>query len=233
MGGDRRTSRVEDVPAERFTDWLRGRPDHAYVLDLLGDLRQDYYLVGGVVRDFLRGAPVSACGDLDVLVPWESADVLPALKALPAHGETRFGNPRFRLPGGTQLDVFHPASARSRVDSAEEAVEYLDFTVNAVAFSPVRRRALVPEYAISDLRDRLLRPLEPAWALADPVEEAHLLARLVRLHRKLGFSLTGTARVAAALDRVRTGPEVDLREHGVRDLRHLVRAVREVLATAG
>lgn len=224
------TWRLVDLPGTRIRHWLSGRADFRLVLDLLDEVGENYYLVGGVVREFLRGGSVTDCGDLDLLVPWESGAVLPRLKNLPPAGETRFGNPRFALPGGAYLDVFPPASSLARVASADEAIPFLDFTVNAFAFDPVAGTVLCPRSALSDLENGLLRPLAPAWALAVAAEKVHLLGRLVALHRRLGFTLADVRCVRDAVAATRVAREVDVSGYGLRSVSELVTAVEGILA---
>jgi tRNA nucleotidyltransferase/poly(A) polymerase len=176
--------------AAGLIQWLSRREGVDKLLGVLAGTGANYYFVGGVVRDYLLGRPVESCSDVDLLVPWESGELTVALKDLPSAGETAFGNPRYRLAPGFHLDVFPPRTSWMHVlATPEDVLEHLDFTINAIAVSPVLEAVLSPHGAFADLHDGVLRPLHRTWLAAGVREQASLLRRAVVLQARLGLRL--------------------------------------------
>jgi tRNA nucleotidyltransferase (CCA-adding enzyme) len=165
------------------------------------------HLVGGAVRDLLRGAaPV----ELDLVAEADgpgAADELRRRLDGVGHVHERFGTASVALPDGTRIDV---ATARAeeyarpgalpdvRPGTLDEDMRRRDFTVNAVAVgvSPDRRGALhhAPG-ALDDLAAGRLRVLHDASFTDDPTR----LLRLVRYAARLGFAIApGTEALARA-----------------------------------
>ena len=159
------------------------------------------YLVGGAVRDLLRGATPA---DLDLVVDRDVAEVIAAL-GVPAREHDRFGTATLVLDG-TRFDL-----ARARREryprpgalpdvepaSLQEDLQRRDFTVNAVALclGGERRGELVAVTgAMADLETRTLRVLHDASFIDDPTR----LLRLARYGGRLGF---GTEPLTARLAR--------------------------------
>lgn len=135
-------------------------------------------LVGGAVRDWLRGV---APGDFDWAVP----DPAAAARELAAQeGGSPFpldeerGYWRVHTPEGVQHD-FVPLPG----DVAQD-LRRRDFTVNALALTP-QRRVLDPCGGRADLRARRLRMVSEANLRADPLRAW----RAVRFEATLGFRL--------------------------------------------
>jgi tRNA nucleotidyltransferase (CCA-adding enzyme) len=149
------------------------------------------YLVGGSVRDLLRGA---APRELDVVV---EGDIRPLLEAL---GGTRVLHDRFGTAsaelGGARVDVttsrrerYARPGALPEVEPAPLAEDLLrrDFTVNAIAVALANedsgRELLAAPHAREDLAQGLLRVLHDDSFIDDPTR----LWRLGRYAARLGF----------------------------------------------
>jgi tRNA nucleotidyltransferase (CCA-adding enzyme) len=148
------------------------------------------YLVGGCVRDLLRGAEVS---DWDIATsarPEEVAHIVP--RAIPtgiAHGTVTVPTDA----GPCEITTFRVESAYTdarrpdRVTFVREIEPDLlrrDFTVNAMAWDPLNRREADPSGGRRDLSKKLLR------AVGDPVER----------FREDGLRPVRAARFAATLE---------------------------------
>ncbi|HEX8753577.1 MAG TPA: hypothetical protein VF731_09195 [Solirubrobacterales bacterium] len=133
------------------------------------------YLVGGAVRDLLRGHPRS---DIDLVVVGEPAALLCELGAEALAEHDRFGTAKARLDGH-EVDV---ARARSEsypqpgalpvvepAASIEADLARRDFTINAMAIPLAgERRLLDPHGGREDLERHLLRVLHPVSFRDDP-----------------------------------------------------------------
>ncbi len=199
------------------------------VLGVLEGAGLEAWLVGGWVRDALRGAP---CHDVDICC---SGDWRESERALRAAGlgvvesGTRFGGitalveradgsaerievTTYRLDG-FYTDGRHPETVM-RAASVEEDLARRDFTVNAMAWHPVR--GLLDLYdGRGDIRRRVIRAVgEPRRRFE---EDALRMLRAVRFACRLGFAMDPTTAEALAacapqLDRVareRVGAELD------------------------
>lgn len=174
------------------------------VVALLTYNGHEAYLVGGCVRDALRGMPAH---DWDVATDAEPEQV----QALfPDHVyENRFGTVGIKTGSddpataivevttyrvdGEYVDGRHPESV-SRAQTLEEDLARRDFTVNAMAYGD---GALVDPYdGEADLAAKLIR------AVGDPrqrfAEDALRLMRAVRFCAQLGFELEPATRQAIA-----------------------------------
>lgn len=172
------------------------------VVALLAYHQHEAYLVGGCVRDALRGVEAH---DWDVAT---NADPEQIQALFPEHVyENRFGtvgvktgseNPTtaivevttYRIDG-TYVDGRHPETV-SRAQTIEEDLARRDFTVNAMAYGD---GALVDPYdGEADLAAKLIR------AVGDPHErfgeDALRLMRAVRFCAQLGFDLEEKTRNA-------------------------------------
>jgi poly(A) polymerase len=167
---------------------------------------RELYLVGGVVRDLLLGAPAGT--DLDFATNAAPDETRAALRAARPDGVYDVGE-RF----GTIGAVFGPTrvevttyraeayEAGSRKPSVafrgrlEDDLARRDFTINAIAAEPVTGRIEDPIGGRQDLARGLVRAVgEPsARFLDDPLR----LVRAVRFASRLGFELD--ARTAAAI----------------------------------
>jgi tRNA nucleotidyltransferase (CCA-adding enzyme) len=180
--------------------WL---PAHiAAALDRLNNAGFDAFVVGGCVRDALRGVAPHDWDLATSALPSQVKELFAGMRVLDTgirHGtltvllpEGPFEVTTFRSEG-PYLDSRRPASV-GFVASVEEDLARRDFTVNALAFSP--RTGLVDPFGgRHDLGARLLRSVgDPAERLR---EDALRIMRALRLASVLGFSLD--ARLAEAL----------------------------------
>jgi tRNA nucleotidyltransferase (CCA-adding enzyme) len=181
------------------------------------------YLVGGAVRDLLRGERPR---ELDVLVEGEIGPLLERLGG-PAVIHDRFGTASVS-PGGARIDIArarrerypHPG-ALPEVAPASVAEDLLrrDFTVNSIAVSLAGAQKgdlLAVDHARPDLAHGRMRVLHEQSFIDDPTR----LLRLARYAARLGFAieehtaeLAAEARAAGALATVsgaRIGAELRL-----------------------
>ena len=205
---------------------LASRPTDAAraVLRALEAAGLEAWFVGGWVRDALMGAPSH---DIDICCSgaWrESAQALEAAGIGVVESGTRFGGITAVAAGervevttyrvdGFYTDGRHPESVQ-RAERVEDDLARRDFTVNAMAWHPVR--GLLDLYdGRGDIRRRIIR------AVGDPrrrfEEDALRMLRAVRFACRLAFAMdpaTAAALAACAplLDQVareRVGTELD------------------------
>lgn len=139
------------------------------------------FLVGGAVRDALRGVPSK---DLDLVVQTDSPGKVLELARGLADGlggtfvplDKARGIARIVLKGGRDLDL-----AAQVGSTLEEDLRHRDFTLNAMAWDP-RSRALVdPTGGRSDLERGILRLAGPASLVEDPLRTMRALRMLCSL----------------------------------------------------
>jgi tRNA nucleotidyltransferase (CCA-adding enzyme) len=153
------------------------------------------YLVGGAVRDLLRG---EAPSDLDLVI---DRDVARLARELSASGDAsvrlhdRFGTATIALPHG-RFDLARARSERYAHPGAlpdvepasiDEDLRRRDFTVNALAVAlggPRRGELVAVPRALDDLTAGILRVLHDASFRDDPTR----LLRMARYAGRLGFS---------------------------------------------
>jgi len=193
----------------------------------LAEEREDVALVGGAVRDLLRGRPPR---ELDVVVEGDAGALARRLAdALGASAvqHDRFGTAAVEWEDG-RIDV---AARRAesyaapgalpdvRAGTVEEDLSRRDFTVNAIAVPLAGAhagQALGAPHALEDLHARRLRVLHERSFLDDPTR----LLRLARYSARLRFAVEEhTAELAAAavaggaldtVSRARVGAELRL-----------------------
>lgn len=151
------------------------------------------FLVGGCVRDVLRG---TAPRDWDIATSATPQDVQRSFdKVIPtgiAHGTvtvlsrgTHVEVTTFRTEGA-YVDGRRPTSVEFKTDINED-LSRRDFTINAMAFDPVNRELADPFGGQADLAAKLLR------AVGDPLarfgEDGLRALRAVRFAAVLGFSV--------------------------------------------
>ncbi|MGI8715074.1 MAG: hypothetical protein ACR2NR_18200 [Solirubrobacteraceae bacterium] len=208
--------------AAELIDRLAELPVGRTLLGALGEA-DGVYLVGGAVRDLLRGA---APADLDLVADRDIAALIGQL-GVPARAHDRFGTATVSL-GGTRFDLArarrerypHPG-ALPEVQPAPlgEDLQRRDFTVNALALAlggARRGQLLAVSGGLEDLDGGLLRVLHDDSFHDDPTR----LLRLARYMARLGFTpdphtaaLAGEAIAAGALATVsgaRLGAELRL-----------------------
>lgn len=153
------------------------------------------YIVGGWVRDSLRGAPVK---DLDVEVFGLSLDALETILA--TRGEVVAVGRAFGVLRVKGLDVDFSVPRRDskvgrghrgfRVEpdpalTPEGAVRRRDLTVNALLLDPLTGEILDPAGGLRDLAARRLRAVDPATFPEDPLRPL----RVAQLAARLGFAV--------------------------------------------
>jgi tRNA nucleotidyltransferase (CCA-adding enzyme) len=159
---------------------------------LLAAAYDGVYLVGGAVRDLLRGEPPR---ELDVLVEGEIRRLLRRLGG-DAVIHDRFGTASVSL-AGARIDIArarrerypHPG-ALPEVEPASVAEDLLrrDFTVNAMVVSlagTAMGQVKAVDHARADLADGRMRVLHERSFLDDPTR----LLRLARYAARLGFAV--------------------------------------------
>ncbi len=169
--------------------------------ELLAAAHDGVHLVGGAVRDLLRG---EAPRELDIVVEGELEPLLQALDG-EAHVHDRFGTATVAVDGA-RVDVAQARRERySRPGALPEVEPALlaedlrrrDFTVNAlaVALAGTHRGSMTAvEHACDDLAAGRLRVLHERSFLDDPTR----LWRLARYRARLGFAVEArTAELAA------------------------------------
>jgi tRNA nucleotidyltransferase (CCA-adding enzyme) len=173
------------------------------------------YLVGGAVRDLLRGA---VAVDLDLAVESDAPSVARALAGRlggSVREHERFGTATVRAPdltfdlATTRTETYDEPGALPRVEAATLAddLRRRDFTVNAMAVALAGDdlgHLHDPHGGVADLEAGLVRVLHPGSFLDDPTR----LLRAIRYETRLGFHMDEdterAARVAVAEDALST-----------------------------
>ncbi len=179
----------------------------AYVLDVLAVLQKNGkrgYLVGGSLRDLLRG---TAPHDFDLTTnatPAEMLEIFSDFRVIEtglAHGTVTVisaGNPieiTTHRTDGAYTDSRHPDSVAFTTD-LEADLARRDFTVNAMAWSE-ETGLIDPFGGRGDLTNRILRAVGDAKTRF--AEDALRILRAFRFASQLDFEIEGeTARGAAA-----------------------------------
>jgi len=206
-------------PVTDLRDTLRAMPCGAALLDVVPP-GGGVHLVGGAVRDLLRGGTPA---ELDVAVEGDTTGLLTALGGLPLRHE-RFGTATVRS-GDCRIDVamtraeHYPspgALPEVRPAGLEEDLGRRDFTVNAIALDLADGRLREAPGAQEDLRAGLLRVLHDGSFVDDPTR----LWRLARYRARLGFGVEPrtrelareavSANALATVSRTRIGNELRL-----------------------
>ena len=180
---------VDIPPASELLEQVSSLPAGGPLLRALGDA-PGVYLVGGAVRDLLRGGrPV----DLDVVVEGDAAATALQIGEQPVVHD-RFGTSTVNA-GGFSYDVararrerYPSPGALPDVEPAPIAEDLLrrDFTVNAIAVAlggEDRGSVRAAPSALDDLDAGVLRVLHDRSFIDDPTR----LLRLARYASRLGF----------------------------------------------
>lgn len=168
------------------------------VLEALEDAGHETWVVGGWVRDALRGAAPHDV-DLTTSARWQEVEGCLASAGVEvhrtgiAHGTVTAvceGHPievtTYRVEGGYS-DHRHPDEVRFVRDVREDLARR-DFTINAMAYHPVRG-LLDPFGGRADLAGRVVRAVgEPSERFG---EDALRVLRAVRFACRLGFEVEG------------------------------------------
>ena len=167
------------------------------------------YLVGGAVRDLLRGADAV---DLDLAVEGDARSVARTL-AEPLGGTAReherFGTATVQAPelafdlATTRTESYDEPGALPRVTEATlgEDLRRRDFTINAMAVAlggDDLGHLYDPHGGLADLEAGLIRILHPGSFLDDPTR----LLRAVRYETRLGFGMDEDTERTARSSRV-------------------------------
>ena len=190
---------METRPAEALLADVHALPAAALLFDRLGDPR-GVYLVGGAVRDLLRGGEPP---DLDLVVEGDAAAIAERLGGrVVAHD--RFGTSTVRLDGHTydfaraRTETYARPGALPDVAPASLAADLQrrDFTVNALAIAlggPHPGELSAVRGALEDLDAERLRVLHERSFIDDPTR----LLRMSRYLARLGFSVEPHTRALA------------------------------------
>ncbi len=154
------------------------------LFDALAAAGHEAVLVGGCVRDRVRGAPVH---DFDIATSASAAQLLALFpRAVPIG--LQFGTVMVPTAAGP-VDVTQFRGATLVDDLARR-----DFTLNAIAFDPRRRRVIDPHGGLTDLAARRLRAVGRA---EDRLAEDPLRAlRAARIAAELSLELDGALEAA-------------------------------------
>ena len=152
------------------------------------------YIVGGSLRDHLLGKAPTDYDIATAATPEQTAALFPSHKVIPTgvkhgtvtllYGDRSYEITTFRTEGGYS-DARHPDRV-CFTNSIEKDLSRRDFTVNAIAYSPINNRWVDPFNGRGDLDKRLLR------AVGDPTrrfeEDPLRILRGVRFLCRLGFT---------------------------------------------
>lgn len=172
-----------------------------FILQTLHNAGESGYLVGGAVRDLLRGVPA---GDFDMACSASTETLLalfPGAKCIggvcgtvsvPVAGRSYEVTPYRK--DGAYIDHRHPEQVE-RAQTIEEDLARRDFTVNAIAYDG--EQLVDPFGGAADIEAGLLR------CVGDPVqrfaEDALRILRLYRFASVLGFEIEESTAAAAQL----------------------------------
>lgn len=178
---------------DRLTLPAEHRPILAPIQSFLEQRDCAAWLVGGYVRDLLRGRP---SGDIDIAVSGSALALARELADrtdgafVPLHDETETARIVWKseLAAPTVVDL-----VRLRAPSIEDDLRLRDLTINALALplhdalSAVDLRGLLldPARGEDDLRRRQIRPCGPTALTDDPLR----MLRAVRFAAQFGFAL--------------------------------------------
>ena len=179
------------------------------------------YLVGGAVRDLLRGADAV---DLDLAVEGDARSVGRTLADRlggVVREHERFGTATVRAPdlvfdlATTRTESYDESGALPRVAAATLAddLRRRDFTINAMAvalFGDELGHLYDPHGGAADLGARVVRILHPGSFLDDPTRLLRAVRYETRLHFHMEEDTERAARAATAEDALSTvsGPRV-------------------------
>lgn len=207
---------------ERLAERVRALPGMDVLLRALDGL-PPAYLVGGAVRDLLRGARAV---DLDIAV---EGDATAAARTVAdriggdAIIHERFGTATVTAPGVTadlataRRETYSQPGALPDVSPAplEEDLARRDFAINAMAVGLSRDevgRLIDPHNGRADLDEGVVRILHDRSFLDDPTR----LLRAVRYEARLGFRMDRDTE-AAAREAIEAGALATVSGHRVRD----------------
>jgi tRNA nucleotidyltransferase (CCA-adding enzyme) len=194
-----------DVPSpDALLTRLRSLDSGAVLLERL-PAEAPVYLVGGAVRDLLRGERPA---ELDLVVEGDAVALARGLHGADVVAYDRFGTCTVRLDGhsydiaSARREAYERPGALPSVSAASLQVDLhrRDFSVNAIAMALGTGRLDALPGALDDLEARLLRVLHEASFRDDPTR----LFRLIRYASRLDFAIEPHTR-ELALDAVHGG----------------------------
>ena len=162
------------------------------------------YVVGGFVRDMVMGI---ASKDMDIEVYGVSPEVLQDLLAgmfprLDVVGVS-FGVLKVFLEDGGEIDISLPRREQKQgrghkgfyIDAdpalgVAEATRRRDFTMNAILYDPLTREYVDPFSGVRDIADGVLRVVDAATFVEDPLR----VLRAVQFVGRFGLRLDGVSR---------------------------------------
>ncbi|MDR1997837.1 MAG: hypothetical protein LBQ83_05905 [Candidatus Margulisbacteria bacterium] len=163
------------------------------------------FVVGGAIRDILRG---KSARDIDLAtdaLPEQIEEIFPdSIPTGKAYGTitVRFSNTHFQVTTFRRetgySDSRHPDAVEYSKDVRED-VARRDFTINALAYSPVTNELIDEFNGLEDLQNKIIRTVrEPAKRFA---EDGLRVLRALRFMAVTGFTLEAetAAEVAARL----------------------------------
>ena len=186
------------------------------------------YVVGGAIRDTLRGAPVS---DYDFATSARPEEVRGLFRrviptglqhgtvTIVEHGD-RFEVTTYRSDGDYS-DHRRPDTVRF-TRSLDQDLARRDFTINAIAYDPLDRTIVDPYDGRRDIAARLIRSVGQAATRFD--EDALRMLRAVRFACVLDYRLD--AAVVAAIERLAATIEAVSAERVRDELRKLIGSAR-------
>ena len=164
--------RVHQILGERF--------DATCAITFLSDATGgDFHLCGGSIRRALLDESLS--GDLDLIVPngdnraIEALDRLGLTFVLNSHGHHRY---RWNA---LQIDIFEPSRSLTGFNSAEDALQFFDLKVNALALHVGSGRILDPFRVLVEIPMTDPGINWPRWTRMQPLDLVVLAIRLVKV----------------------------------------------------
>jgi tRNA nucleotidyltransferase/poly(A) polymerase len=146
--------------------------------------RGDVYLVGGFIRDLVRGA---RSHDRDYIVFGDLRSFVKQIRTVTGGTVVEFkseGMIRVALKGGDTLDFSTPQG------TLEKDLSKRDFTMNAIAWSP--QNGIVDLHnGVDDIRKRIVRALSRENFIADPLR----MLRAYRIAAELDASMESRTRL--------------------------------------
>lgn len=177
------------------------------IIQILNKHNFEGYVVGGSVRDFLMGKP---CDDIDIATDATPNQVMDIFKGegfetvpvgiefgtvlvhkLPEYEATEITTYRSE---GRYSDNRHPDTVVFETDLIKD-LERRDFTINAIAFDPIKEEFVDPFNGGKDILDRKIK------AVGDPnerfKEDPLRMIRLARFAGRLSFNIDFDTEVSA------------------------------------
>ena len=167
----------------------------SYIITTLAKSGAKAYLVGGAVRDLLMGSPVYDWDIATEVAPARVEEIFSGDKVVPTG--VKYGTVTVIVKGGEyEVTTFRQDERYSdgrRPDivtftkSIEEDLKRRDFTVNAIAYDPIKQELIDVAKGRDDIKKKLIR------AVGDPsvrfAEDGLRALRACRFAAKLGFEI--------------------------------------------